>query len=108
MQSIRSGLSLTLPFILIQLTLMKKLLLLSVCAAGMTPPSFAQFSMHAVAPSTTNGPSIQSIQPEGPEVAMVPFVNFGWANYPALPGGRWATGPVFVKPCLSSTDTGYI
>ncbi len=42
-------------------------------------------------------------------VTVVPtFPNSGWSNSAALPAGRWATGPVFVKPCLSSTDTGFI
>ena len=36
------------------------------------------------------------------------FGHFGWDNMPALPGGRWATSPVFVKPCLSNTDTGFV
>jgi len=87
---------------------MKKLVLSSFLLCGALSPSFAQFSMVAGAPVSGNGPTTQSIQPEGPEVAMVPFVNFGWSNKPALPGGRWATGPVFVKPCLSTTDTGFV
>jgi hypothetical protein len=42
-------------------------------------------------------------------ITVVPaFQQYGWDVMTALPGGRWATGPVFAKPCLSSTDTGYI
>jgi hypothetical protein len=36
------------------------------------------------------------------------FQEYGWDVMPALTGGRWATGPVFAKECLSSTDTGFI
>ena len=36
------------------------------------------------------------------------FVEYGWDAMTALPAGRWATAPVFVKPCLSSTDTGFV
>ncbi len=36
------------------------------------------------------------------------YTQYGWDVNAALPAGRWATGPVFVKECLSSTDTGFI
>ena len=36
------------------------------------------------------------------------FPNNGWSAQTALPSGRWATAPVFVKPCVSGTDTGYV
>lgn len=36
------------------------------------------------------------------------FPNNGWSSQTALTSGRWATAPVFVKPCVASTDTGYI
>lgn len=36
------------------------------------------------------------------------YTQYGYDMNAALPGGRWATGPVFVKECLSSTDTGYV
>jgi hypothetical protein len=43
-----------------------------------------------------------------PNSVQAIFPNSGWTNKAALPGGRWATGPVFVKPCLSNTDTGFV
>jgi hypothetical protein len=36
------------------------------------------------------------------------FPNAGWSSATALPAGRWATGPVFVKNCVAGNDTGYI
>jgi hypothetical protein len=36
------------------------------------------------------------------------FLQYGWDINTALPAGRWATAPVFVKPCRNSTDTGYV
>lgn len=36
------------------------------------------------------------------------FPQSGWSLETVLPGGRWATAPVFSKPCNASTDTGYI
>src|SRR5258708_6319927 len=36
------------------------------------------------------------------------FLNYGWSSKAALPAGRWATGPVFSKNCIASTDTGFI
>ncbi|MDQ3110973.1 MAG: choice-of-anchor J domain-containing protein [Bacteroidota bacterium] len=42
-------------------------------------------------------------------VTVVPgFQEFGWDVMTAMPSGRWATGPVFAKQCVSSTDTGFI
>lgn len=36
------------------------------------------------------------------------FPNAGWSSDLAIPAGRWATGPVFVKNCVAGNDTGYI
>ncbi|MDF2437137.1 MAG: hypothetical protein K0Q95_1513 [Bacteroidota bacterium] len=41
-------------------------------------------------------------------VVLSSFTNMGWTSKPALPGGRWATAPVFAKPCSSGTDTGFV
>jgi hypothetical protein len=42
-------------------------------------------------------------------IAVIPaFTNYGWSNKQTLPAGRWATGPVFANPCMSSTDSGYV
>lgn len=38
----------------------------------------------------------------------VGFEQYGWSNSTAIPAGRWATAPVFVNPCNSLTDTGFI
>lgn len=39
---------------------------------------------------------------------LTTFVNYGWTNSPVLTAGRWATAPVFVDPCNSGNDSGYI
>lgn len=36
------------------------------------------------------------------------FPNMGWTSKTPATNGVWATGPVFAKPCVSATDTGYI
>lgn len=36
------------------------------------------------------------------------FPNGGWSTQTALPGGRWATAPVFAQPCVSGTDSAYM
>ncbi len=39
---------------------------------------------------------------------LSPTPNNNWSAQSALPAGRWATAPVFVKPCVASTDTGFV
>lgn len=85
--------------------------LLSILFVGAVIGGTAQSSqLSMIAPtqnSTTSNPS--PLREGNPTLApQAVFPNFGWTNKAALPGGRWATGPAFVKPCLSSTDTGFV
>ncbi|MCD6066944.1 MAG: hypothetical protein K0S33_1770 [Bacteroidetes bacterium] len=66
-------------------------------------PAFVNASVKTY-PQATGNARIQ----DPTNTVFVDFEEYGWENMPSLPIGRWASSPVFVKPCIASTDTGFV